>query len=124
MTNTPANGAERMTNQDLPESSPDNAPVRLRLAGSRGTQGTLLVGMIVFAATMLVGSLTLWGNSNWAHLVCIWCGIASALTVAILLAGDLFRPQLLTRRRVKILVHLLWAFVAVALACGVIGLVL
>lgn len=104
------------------EAVPDpHERVRLRFAHTRSGEVALLVGAVLFAALMAFGT-TLWGSSNWLHQVCPWLAVLSALLFAVLLACNLFRPQVVTVRLVRIWVVTLCGIAGLAILCGVLGL--
>lgn len=97
---------------------------RLLHGSSRGYEGAVLVGSIAVAAILAFGPLSGDDHSNWGQLVATWCGVVSALILAVILAADLFRPQLVTRRRLIYAVFLLVPLAGVAVLGAIAGFIL
>lgn len=93
----------------------------LLLGSTKGYEIVVLIGALVLAVILAVGSLTLWSGNNWAQLLASWCGVASALTFSALLAADLYRPQLLTRRRLMQAIYLLISLAIIAILSAITG---
>lgn len=94
---------------------------RLLMLGTRGYEITVLIGAVALAVFLAVGSLTLWSGNNWAQLLATWCGVASATVFSALLIADLFRPHLLTRKRLMQAIYLLVSFAAIAILSAIAG---
>lgn len=102
-----------------PNATP-NAQRQLML-GTRGYETAVLVGAIGIAVLLAVGSFTAWASNNWGQLLATWCGVTSALIFSALLAADLFRQHLLTRRRLKQAIYLLVSLAFIAVLSIIIG---
>lgn len=104
-------------------SGPDPTPNTQRplILGTRGYETTVLVGGIGIAVLLAVGSFTAWAGNNWGQQLATWCGVTSALIFSALLAADLFRQHLLTRRRLKQAIYPLVSLAVIAVLSIIIG---
>lgn len=104
--------------------NPGNAPrdrPRHLFQGPARYRILLLIAGITLAVCLLLGGAVYNTSSNWVWQLCSLIGALSATLFTCLVAVDLYRPQVITPARMKVIVRFFLTLPAIAITLAVIG---